>query len=89
VNWHTKNYCSIQLSFVKERILDWIFISVWKDLKLLDFTRRYFERKGDRSSIRRTKEIRKFYKQIIRDYVSMIPEDIIEDHIKLFYDSLT
>lgn len=35
------------------------------------------------------KEIRKFYKQIIRDYVyivrSIIPEEIIEDHIKLFY----
>lgn len=37
-------------------------------------------------------EIRKFYKQIIRDYVyivrSIISEQIIEDHIKLFYDRL-
>jgi uncharacterized protein YaaR (DUF327 family) len=67
-----------------------IFISVMKDLELLDYARRYFERKGDRSSIQRAEEIRKFYKQIIRDYVyivrSIIPEQIIEDHIKLFYD---
>lgn len=65
-----------------------IFISVMKDLELLDYARRYFERKGSRSSIQRAEEIRKFYKQIIRDYVyivrSLIPEQIIEDHIKLF-----
>ena len=68
----------------------WIFLSVMKDLELLDYARRYFERKGDNSSIRRAQEIRKFYKQIIRDYVyivrSIIPEEIIENHIKLFYD---
>jgi hypothetical protein len=67
-----------------------IFISVMKDLELLDYARRYFERKGGRSSIQRAEEIRKFYKQIIQDYVyivrSIIPEQIIEDHIKLFYD---
>lgn len=67
-----------------------IFISVMKDLELLDYARRFFERKGDRSSIQRTEEIRKFYRQIIRDYVyivrSIIPEEIIENHIKLFYD---
>jgi len=39
-----------------------------KDLELLDYERRYFERKG-----------------IVR---SIILEQIIEDHIKLFYDSL-
>jgi hypothetical protein len=41
-----------------------IFISVWKDLELLDYARRYFERKVERSYIRRAQEIRKFYKQI-------------------------
>ena len=70
----------------------WIFISVWKDLKLLDYARRYFERKGDNSSIQRAQEIRKFYKQIIRDYVyivrSIIPEQIIRDHIKLYCERI-
>jgi uncharacterized protein YaaR (DUF327 family) len=51
------------------------------DLELLDYARRYFERKGDNTSIQRVQEIRKFYKQIIRDYVyivrSVIPEQII------------
>ncbi len=69
-----------------------IFLSVMKDLELLDYARRYFERKGDNSSIQRAQEIRKFYKQIIRDYVyivrSIIPEQIIQDHIRLFYDRL-
>jgi hypothetical protein len=68
-----------------------IFISVMGDLQLLDYARRYFERKGDNSSIQRAEEIRKFYKQIIRDYVyivrSIIPEEIIKNHIKLFYDN--
>jgi uncharacterized protein YaaR (DUF327 family) len=72
--------------------LSWIFISVIKGLELLDYARRYFERKGDRSSIQRAQEIRKFYKQIIRDYVyivgSIIPEQMIHDHTKLFYDRL-
>jgi hypothetical protein len=58
-----------------------IFISVMSDLELLDCAKRYFERKGDNSSIQRVQEIRKFYKQIIRDYVyivrSVIPEQII------------
>jgi hypothetical protein len=58
-----------------------IFISVMSDLELLDYAKRYFERKGDNSSIQRVQEIRKFYKQIIRDYVyivrSVIPEQII------------
>jgi hypothetical protein len=66
-----------------------IFFSVMKDLELLDYARRCYEREGSRSSIR-AEEIRKFYKQIIRDYVyivrSTIPEQIIDDHIKLFYD---
>ena len=42
-----------------------IFISVMSDLKLLDYARRYSERKGDRSSIQRTQDIKKFYKQMI------------------------
>jgi hypothetical protein len=67
-----------------------IFISIMCNLELLDYARRYFERKGDNSSIQRAEEIRKFYKQIIRDYVyivrSIIPNEIIDDHIKLLYD---
>jgi hypothetical protein len=66
-----------------------IFFSVMKDLELLDYARRCYERKGGRSSIR-AKEIRKFYKQIIRDYVyivrSIIPEQVLEDHAKLYSD---
>jgi hypothetical protein len=70
----------------------WIFISVTHILGLLDYARRYFERKGDRSSIRRAQEIRKFYKQIKRDYAyivrSIIPEEVIRDYEKLtFVDS--
>jgi hypothetical protein len=69
-----------------------IFYFVINYLDLLDYARRYFERKGDGSSIRRAQEIRKFYKQIIRDYVyivrSIIPEQIIHDHTKVFYDRL-
>jgi hypothetical protein len=39
-----------------------IFYLVMNYLDLLDYARRYFERKGDRSSIQRAQEIRKFYK---------------------------
>lgn len=42
-----------------------IFILIVGDLKLLDYARRYFERKNDNSSIRRAKELRKFYKEVI------------------------
>jgi hypothetical protein len=69
-----------------------IFITVIHNLLLLDYARRYFERKGDNSSIQRAEEIRKFYKQIIRDYVyivrSIIPEEIIENHIKLHCEKI-
>lgn len=69
-----------------------IFISTMTHLELLDHARRYFERKGDTSSINRAQEIRKFYKQMIRDYVyivrSIIPEQIIDDHFKLYLDRL-
>jgi uncharacterized protein YaaR (DUF327 family) len=69
-----------------------IFYLVMNYLDLLDYARRYFERKGDRSSIQRAQEIRKFYKQIIRDYVyivrSIIPEQIIHDYTEVFYDRL-
>jgi len=44
-----------------------ILIYVMKDLDLLDYARRHFERKADSSSIKRAQEIRKFYKQIIQD----------------------
>jgi hypothetical protein len=67
----------------------WIFISTMHILAILDYARRYFERKGDRSSIRRAQEIRKFYKQIKRDYVylvrSIIPEQVIRDYEKLIF----
>ena len=65
-----------------------IFITAMTHLELLDYARRYFERKGDNSSIRRAQEIRKFYKQIIIDYVyivrSIIPSDVIDDHLKIY-----
>jgi hypothetical protein len=65
---------------------------VMKDLELLDYARRYFERKGDNSSIRRAQEIRKFYKQIIRDYVyivrSIIPDQIKDDHFKVYCEKI-
>ena len=65
-----------------------IFITTTMHLELLDYARRSFERKADNSSIRRAQEIRKFYKQIIRDYVyivrSIIPSDVMEDHFKIY-----
>jgi hypothetical protein len=69
-----------------------IFISLMMDLQLLDYARRYFERKGDSSSLQRAKEIRKYYKQTIQDYVyivtSIIPEELIHDHTKLFFGEI-
>jgi hypothetical protein len=69
-----------------------IFIDVMADLELLDYARRYFERKGGHSFTQRANEIRKLYKQIIRDYVyivrSIIPDRVIDNHIKLRYDKL-
>jgi hypothetical protein len=44
------------------------FISVMRDLELLDYARRYFERNCDRSSMRRAQRIRKLDKQTIRDH---------------------
>jgi uncharacterized protein YaaR (DUF327 family) len=68
------------------------FFPVMKDLELLDYARRYFERKGDRSSVERAEEIRKFYKQIIRDYVyivrSIIPDQIKDDHFKVYCEKI-
>jgi hypothetical protein len=69
-----------------------IFISVMKDLELLDYARRYFERNSDSSSIQRAQEIRKFYKQMVRDYVyivrSIMPDEIIDDHLKLYCEKI-
>jgi hypothetical protein len=42
--------------------------------ELLDYARRYFERKGDKSSMKRAKEIRKSYKQTILDSVDSCDE---------------
>ena len=40
-----------------------IFIDTMMRFELLDYARRYFERKGEKSSMERAKEIRKLYKQ--------------------------
>jgi hypothetical protein len=51
--------------------------------ELLDYSRRYFERKGDKSSMERAQEIRKSYKQTIRNCVylvrAIIPEEVMHD----------
>jgi len=39
-----------------------MFVSVMIRFELLDYARRYFERKGDNTSMERAKEIRKLYK---------------------------
>jgi hypothetical protein len=69
-----------------------IFLTVMKHLELLDYARRCFERKGDTSCNRRAQEIRKFYKQIIRDYVyidrSIIPDQIKDDHFKVYCEKI-
>jgi hypothetical protein len=39
-----------------------IFVSVMMQFETLDYARRYFERKGDKSSMERAQEIRKLYK---------------------------
>jgi len=69
-----------------------IFISTMTHLELLDYARRYFERKDDTKSIRRAQEIRKFYKQVILDYVyivrSIIPDEVIDEHLKVYYERI-
>jgi hypothetical protein len=70
----------------------WIFLTVMRGLELLDYARRHFQREGDRRSIQRAKEIRKFYKQIIRDHDylvrSIIPDDVIHEHFKMTYERI-
>jgi len=67
-----------------------IFIEFTGDLELLDYSRRYFERKGDDKSIRRAKEVRKYYKQIIQDYVyivrSIIPKDVRDEYFDMYFE---
>jgi hypothetical protein len=69
-----------------------IFIDTTTHLDLLDYARRYFERKDDPKSIRRAQEIRKYYKQIIQDYVyiirSIIPEEVIDEHFEVYCERL-
>ena len=69
-----------------------IFVSTMTHLELLDYARRYFERKDDTKSIRRAKEIRKYYKQIIQDYSyivrSIIPDEVIDEHLKVYCERL-
>jgi hypothetical protein len=61
-----------------------IFVDTMMRFELLDYARRYFERKGDESSLQRAKEIRKLYKQTILDSVyivrSLIPSEVMHDH---------
>ena len=59
----------------------WEIYFRYETFELLDYARRYFERIGDNSSIKRAQEIRKFYKHIIRDYVYIV-RSIISDQIK-------
>jgi hypothetical protein len=53
-------------------------------LEVLDYARGYYETKVDRSSMKRAKEIRKLYKQIIIDSVmvvrSLIPTEIMHEY---------
>jgi hypothetical protein len=65
-----------------------IFISSMTVFELLDYSRRYFERKGDKSSMeraqeKRAQEIRKLYMQTIRNCVylvrAIIPEEVVHD----------
>ena len=69
-----------------------IFITATTHLELLDYARRYFERKDDPKSIRRAQEIRKYYKQLIQDYVyivrSIIPDEVIDEHLKVYCERL-
>ena len=69
-----------------------IFIDTMMRFELLDYARRYFERKGDKSSIERAKEIRKLYKQTILDSVyivrSLIPNEVIYDSYEAREDYL-
>jgi hypothetical protein len=59
-----------------------IFISSMMTFELLDYARRYFERKGDKSSTERAREIRKLYKQTILDCTylvrSIIPNEVMD-----------
>ena len=61
-----------------------IFVDTMMRFELLDYARRYFERKGDNSSMKRAKEIRKLYKQTILDSVcivrSLIPQEVLDEH---------
>ena len=61
-----------------------IFVDAMMSFELLDYARRYFERKGDSSSMKRAKEIRRLYKQTILDSVyivrSLIPHEVIDEH---------
>jgi hypothetical protein len=60
-----------------------IFVDTMMRFELLDYARRYFERKGDKSSMERAKEIRRLYKQTILDSVyivrSLIPKEVMHD----------
>jgi hypothetical protein len=60
-----------------------IFIDIVMRLEILDYARRYYERKGDSSSMKRAKEIRRLYKKIILDSVmvvrSLIPDEVMND----------
>jgi hypothetical protein len=60
-----------------------IFVSLMMSFETLDYARRYFEGKGDRSSMQRSQEIRKLCMQTILNCVyimrSIIPDDVKHD----------
>lgn len=70
----------------------WIFLTVMRGFELLDYARRHFQREGDRRSIQRAKEIRKFYTQIIRDHDylvnAIVPDDVKHEHFKMICDRI-
>lgn len=60
-------------------------------LAILDYARRSFERKGDRSSMERAKEIRRLFEQIARDSVmlhqAIVPEEVTAEYLRVLEDS--
>ncbi len=64
-----------------------IFVDMMIRFETLDYARRYFERKGDKSSIQRAEEIRKLYKQTILDSVYMLRSIVPEEVMHASYDA--
>ncbi len=64
-----------------------VFGHLMMQLELLDYARRDLERKGNKSSIQRSKEIRKLYKDTIYNCTyltrSIIPDETLHDYTDL------